>query len=270
MTAPLFWVDSGLLGGAAVGAELVLGGAEGHHAVTVRRVRVGEPVLLADGSGMLAQALVTGVGGGELTARVEALRDARPRAPRLVLAQALAKEGRDEAAVEAATELGVDEVLPWQAQRCVVQWRGDRGVKSRRKWERVVLAAAKQSRRATVPAVAAPVATRELAERVGAVVAGGGAAYVLHEEAAIALVAALRAGHADAGVGACAGDGTDAPGAGEILLIVGPEGGIAAEEVAALEAAGARAVRLGDTVLRSGTAGPAALAVVLAATRWLP
>lgn len=256
MTAPLFWVEAGALAGAAEsaegadGAEVRLSGAEGHHAVTVRRVRVGESVLLADGGGLVADAVVTAVGSGELTARVVAVRDATPVAPRLVLVQALAKDGRDEAAVESATELGVDEVLAWQAARCVVVWRGERGAKSLRKWGNVVLAAAKQARRATVPVVAGALGTPQLVQRVQACVAAGGTAYVLHESATDPL-----AGH-------------DSSSAGEVLLVVGPEGGIAPEELAALEGAGAIVVRLGDTVLRSGTAGPAALAVVLAATRW--
>ena len=256
MTAPLFWLSPGALAGspgspgAVVGDELVLDGAEGHHAVTVRRVRVGESVLLADGSGLLAGAVVTGLGRGELTARIESLRDAAPGAPRLVLVQALAKEGRDEAAVETATELGVDEIVPWQAGRSVVIWRGERGEKSLRKWRNVASAAAKQSRRATLPAVPGVLATPALAARVAECVAGGGTAYVLYESATLPLAAA------------------DVAAASEVLLIVGPEGGIAPEELAVLETAGAAVVRLGDTVLRSGSAGPAALAVVLAATRW--
>ena len=264
MTAPLFWVEAGTLASASADSDVVLGGAEGHHAVTVRRVRVGEAILLADGSGLVAQAVVAAVGRGELTARVAAVRDATPGRPRLVLVQALAKEGRDEAAVEAATELGVDEVVPWAAARSVVVWRGERGAKSLRKWRQVALAAAKQSRRATVPVVAEPVSTADLARRVGVVTTAGGAAFVLHEAATAPLA------RRDLGADPVGDDpsGGDAVCVAEVLLVVGPEGGIGPQEVAALEAAGAEVVRLGETVLRSGSAGPAALAVVLAATRW--
>lgn len=256
MTAPLFWLPPGTLAGVAAGTELVLGGAEGRHAVTVRRVGTGESVLLADGSGLVAETVVTSRGRDELIARVARMRDASPAPPRLVLVQALAKEGRDEAAVEAATELGVDEVVPWQAARSVVVWRGARGEKSLLKWRNVARAAAKQSRRATVPQVSGALTTDQLVERVrrtGPPTVDGAAGemtYVLHQAATTPLTAVLPARLSEA------------------LLIVGPEGGIDPTEIAALAAAGARPVRLGDTVLRSGSAGPAALAVVLAATRW--
>lgn len=252
MTAALFWLGSGVLTGVAAGSVVVVDGPEGHHAVTVRRVRVGESVLLADGSGVVADAVVESLGRGELTARVETVRDARPAPPRLVLVQALAKEGRDEIAVEVATELGADEIVPWQAERCVVQWRGERGTRSLRKWGSLALAATKQSRRATVPVISGPVTTKGLVARVAESVAEGGTAYVLHEAATRPLATAITPDHRPS----------------EVLLVVGPEGGIADSELAALAAAGAHAVRLGDTVLRSGSAGPAGLAVVLAVTRW--
>ena len=166
--------------------------------------------------------------------------------PRFVLVQALAKGDRDEQAVEAATECGVDEVVPWQAARCVVRWRGERGERSRRKWDAVLVAATKQSRRARRPVLGATATTDELVARVG----GATAAFVLHEQARAPLATA------------------DLPPAGDVLLVVGPEGGITPEELAALEEAGAVAVRLGRTVLRSSSAGPAALAVLSARERW--
>jgi 16S rRNA (uracil1498-N3)-methyltransferase len=163
-----------------------------------------------------------------------------------VLVQALAKGDRDEQAIEAATELGVDEVVPWQAGRSIVVWRGERAAKAHRKWGSVVLAAAKQSRRATVPVVA-PVAHRR---GVTELVRQASLALVLHEDASTALATVAL------------------PPDGDVLLVVGPEGGIAPDELEAFTGAGARAVRLGDTVLRSSSAGPAALAVLSAAGRW--
>jgi 16S rRNA (uracil1498-N3)-methyltransferase len=171
--------------------------------------------------------------------RAGAAAEVRPRAgPR--------KGDRDDQAIEAATEFGVDEVVPWQASRSIVQWRGERGEKARRKWETTVAAATKQSRRARVPLVAELVTTKALASRIG----GAAAAYVLHEDATESLA------------------GQSLPAEGDVLVVVGPEGGITPEEVAALEAAGAVTVRLGQTVLRSSSAGPAALAVLSAAGRW--
>ena len=246
MTLPLFLVDPALLSGAGPGDRVVLDGPEGRHAATVMRIAAGERVLLADGAGLRATCDVVAAGKAELELVVADLSVEQEPAPRFVLVQALAKGDRDDQAVEAATEFGVDEVVPWQAARCIVQWRGERGDKARRKWESAVVAAAKQSRRSRVPVVAELATTKSLAGRV----AGAAAAYVLHEDATESLAAQAL------------------PEEGEVLVVVGPEGGITPEEVAALEAAGALTVRLGSTVLRSSSAGPAALAVLSAASRW--
>lgn len=246
MTLPLFLVDPVVVAGAAVGSRVVLDGPEGRHAATVRRIGVGEQVMLADGAGLRLTCAVVGSGKADLELSVVEV-DHEPAAqPRFVLVQALAKGDRDDQAIEAATEFGVDEVVPWQASRSIVQWRGERADRARRKWESTVVAAAKQSRRARVPVVADLATTKILAARIG----GAAAAYVLHEDATQSLAAQVL------------------PTAGDVLVVVGPEGGITPEEVAAFEAAGAVTVRLGDTVLRSSSAGPAALAVLSAASRW--
>jgi 16S rRNA (uracil1498-N3)-methyltransferase len=246
MTAPLFFLDEGRLRDTAAGDEVQLTGDEGRHAATVRRLTVGEVVLLADGSGRVATAEVVGVGRAELTVRLQGIEDQPRPEPRFSLVQALAKGDRDEQAIEAATELGVDEVIPWQATRSIVVWRGDRAAKSLRKWRSVLLAASKQSRRATVPALA-PLATRR---EVVARIERAELALLLDETAYAPLALEPLPDH------------------GEVLLIVGPEGGVAPDEAEAFVAAGARPVRLGDTVLRSSSAGPAALAVLAAAARW--
>ena len=182
----------------------------------------------------------------ELTARLLELETAPDPSPRFVLVQALAKGDRDEQAVEAATELGVDEVVPWQSSRCIVQWRGDKDEKGRLRWEALVTAAAKQSRRSRVPVVAPLVRGAALSHRV----ASSALALVLHEEAVIPLA------------------GVPLPDAGDVVLVVGPEGGLTPEELTALRDVGAVVVRLGPEVLRSSSAGPAALAVLNAASRW--
>ena len=246
MTLPLFLVAPELVEDAGPGTTVVLDGAEGRHAATVRRIGPGEQVLVTDGQGLRVTCDVVEAGQGELRLRVVETRREQEPSPRLVLVQALAKGDRDDQAVEAATELGVDEIVPWQAARCIVQWRGERGDKARRKWETTVVAASKQSRRTRVPMVAGLVSTPALVSRVKA----AAAAYVLHEDATNTLAAQAI------------------PTEGDVLCIVGPEGGITADEVAALEAAGAVTVRLGHTVLRSSSAGPAALAVLSAASRW--
>jgi 16S rRNA (uracil1498-N3)-methyltransferase len=240
-TPPLFLVET-LPGGSST----VLGGAEGHHAAAVRRLRAGEAVRLSDGAGGVADCTVVGPADGGLRLAVTAVRRLSPPSPRFVLVQALAKGDRGELAVELATELGVDEVLPWPAARSVTRWEGARGERSLARWRSAAREAAKQSRRAWVPVVTEPRTTGEVAARIEQA-----AALVLHEAAGEPLTT------------------VPLPAQGDLVLVVGPEGGLDAAELAAFAAAGARAVRLGDPVLRTSTAGAAALAVLSARTgRW--
>ncbi len=241
-----FLLDDALT--AVPGDAVTLTGSEAHHAATVRRVRVGEQITLGDGRGAWLTGEVESVGPREVVVRIAGRTDAEAPRPRLVLVQALAKGDRDELAVQAATELGVDEIVPWQAARSVSRWDAAKAAKGRARWSTIVREAAKQAHRAWVPEVAELATTGQLARRVAASVV------LVLEPTATDRLSALALD---------AGDERD------VLLIVGPEGGIAAEELDALAAAGARLVRLGDTVLRTSTAGPAALAVVSTALgRW--
>ena len=238
MTAPLFLVDAAAL----TSGRVVVDGDEGRHASDVRRLRVGEHVLLGDGHGRVGEGVVAAVSRGSVTVDLSDLRTEPAPSPRFLVAQALAKGGRDEDALEAMTEVGVDVVWGWQAARAVAKWTE----RTQARWSATARAAAKQARRAWVPEVAGPMTTAALAERV----AGAALAVVLHEDAAEALV------------------GREVPDHGEVLLVVGPEGGIAPDELEALAAAGAVACRLGPHVLRTSTAGVAALSVLSAARRW--
>lgn len=249
MTAALYRLETGRLLEARPGDELVLDGAEGHHAATVKRARVGEQLLVADGGPRVAVCVVRAVGGataGSLALEIVEFSSHEHAGPRFVLVQALAKNDRDLQALEAATELGVDEIVPWQAERSIVQWKGERGQRAHRKWVSLAESAAKQSRRPSPPEVAELVNLKDLAARV----AGAEAAFVLHEEAEQPLATA------------------ELPATGEVLLVVGPEGGIGPREIGELSAAGGLPVRLGRYVLRSSSAGPAAIAVLSAAGRW--
>ncbi len=246
MTAPLYRLPGGAIAALAPGDRVVLDGPGGHHAATVKRARLGQPVLFADDGHQIVRATVVQVGPGTLVARVAAVCDAARPGPRLVLVQALAKQDRDLQAIEMATELGVDEVVPWQAERSIVRWRGERGDRARRKWVTVTESAAQQSRRPDTPHVAEAVTLTGLC----AAVAAATVTLVLHETAA----APLR--------------GADLPASGQVLLVVGPEGGITDGELTALAEAGAVMVRLGPYVLRPSSAGPAAPAVLAAACRW--
>jgi 16S rRNA (uracil1498-N3)-methyltransferase len=167
---------------------------------------------------------------------------------RLVLVQALAKGDRDELAVETATELGIDAVVPWQAERSIVRWKAERAAKAHAKWQSVVTAAAKQARRAWIPDVRSAVDGAGLQ----AAVAAADLAIILHEDAVRPLRKVLETWQQ------AAGDGAGAPSPLEVLLIVGPEGGISPREVTRLCDAGAVTALLGHHVLRSSTAGPAA------------
>ncbi|WP_137843484.1 16S rRNA (uracil(1498)-N(3))-methyltransferase [Microbacterium sp. 2FI] len=231
---------------AGPGDAVVLTGSEAHHAATVRRVRVGEEVTVGDGRGAWLAGVAESVTPREVVVRVASRTDAAAPHPRIVLVQALAKGDRDELAVQAATELGIDEIVPWQAARSVSRWDAAKAAKGRDRWAGIVREAAKQAHRPWVPIVAELTATRALTVR-----AAHSRVLVLEPTASTALTA------------------VDFDDDRDIVLVVGPEGGVAAEELASLEEAGAMLVRLGDSVLRTSTAGPAALAVVSAALgRW--
>lgn len=153
MTAHLFLVPPGSLDAATSGTVVDVTGAEGHHAVSVLRLRLGESVFVGDGRGVRAAAEVVDVDRSRLTVRVSVVERENVPALRWVLVQALAKGDRDTSAVETATEFGVDEIVPWQADRSVSVWRADKVERGRQRWEDVAVAAAKQSRRFTVPTV---------------------------------------------------------------------------------------------------------------------
>ena len=242
-TAPLFLLDPLPTAGPAR-----LEGPEGRHAATVKRLRPGEAVLLSDGRGGLAHAVVDVAGRDTVDLTVTERADAAPPSPRVLLAQALVKGDRGELAVELATEAGVDGILPWRAARCVARWEeGPRGEKALARWRATVREAAKQARRPWQPVVEEPVGTAALARRVGAV----DLAVVLHEGASDRL--------SDVAV----------PPRGDLLLVVGPEGGITDAEIDALVEAGARPVRLGPEVLRASTAAAVALGALGVLTpRW--
>jgi 16S rRNA (uracil1498-N3)-methyltransferase len=231
----------------------VLGGAEGRHATTVRRLGPGEHVDLTDGAGTMASCVITAARPGALDLTVIQRAYQPAPSPRLTVVQAIPKGDRGELATETMTEVGVDAIVPWSAERCVVRWRGDKAARGAARWRSTALAAAKQSRRPWLPEITEPASTAEVASRVAAIVsAGKGLAVLLDPEAPQALPALAGA-----------------PGLAEIVLVVGPEGGISPAEAEVLAAAGAVGARLGPTVLRASSAGAIAAALVMtAAGRW--
>jgi 16S rRNA (uracil1498-N3)-methyltransferase len=245
MSLPVHLVES--LAGVGVGSVVEVTGDEAHHAVAVRRLREGEQVVLTDGLGTSVTGEVTSTGKRVFAVTVASVSHDEPPSPAVTVVQALPKGDRGELAVEVLTEVGVDRIVPWAASRSVAVWKGERAAKSHAKWQATAREAAKQSRRSWLPTVTPLAATGDLA----AVVAEADLAVVLHEDATAPLSA------------------VDVPASGRIVVVVGPEGGIAPDELAVLEAAGARAVRLGAEVLRTSTAGVVAVAALLARTpRW--
>ncbi|WP_439691287.1 16S rRNA (uracil(1498)-N(3))-methyltransferase [Curtobacterium sp. SP.BCo] len=237
--ASLYLVGS--LDGVTVGGQVSLDGAEGRHAVSVARVRVGETLRIGDGRGTVVVGPVVSTERDSLVLDVTSVDVAPAPSPTLTLVQALAKGGRDEMAVQAATEIGVDRIVPWSAARSVSRWEGAKVEKGRARWAAIAQEASKQAIRSRVPGVDDPVTTMQLAGFPDA----RRAVLVLDPVGAVRL----SAWEPPADVA-------------EIVLVVGPEGGIDGSEFDRLVAAGAVRVRLGDTVLRTSTAGPAALAVL--------
>ena len=226
---------------------IVLAGPEGRHAADVRRLAAGERVDLTDGDGQVAECVVTRAQRGQLELAVRHRKVLPAPDPVLAVVQAIPKGERGQLAVELMTEAGVDVIVPWAAERCVARWQGERGERAVARWRSTAREAAKQARRSRVPEVTAPAGLSEVAVRAGQ----AARAFVLDPQAGELLSEATL------------------PHSGEILVVVGPEGGITPAESAVLTAAGASAARLGPTVLRTSSAGMAAAVVLLSrAGRW--
>lgn len=242
MTAPLFLYDARV----DAGGRLVLDGPEGRHAATVKRLRVGETVDVADGRGRVHRGVVADVGKDRLTVDVVEVEDFAAPAPRLTVVQALPKGERGELAVELLTEVGVDAIVPWAAERCITQWRGDKVAKGVAKWRAAARESTKVARRAWAPEVRELASTASVCE----LLAAAPLAVVLHETATEPLAAL---------------DGLDR----DAVLVIGPEGSITDPELAAFVGAGAVVRRMGPTVMRTSTAGAVAASVLLSRSpRW--
>ena len=242
MTAPVFIAPD--LAHVATGDHVDLTGDEAHHAATVMRLGPQAPITVVNGQGLRVEGTVVRAADDRVVMRAENVVYESPR--ELVLVQALAKDRRDEQAIESATELGVTRIIPWAAERSVSVWKGAKRDKARQRWRNLVVKATKQSRRATLPHVEELASTTDVIDRIREAVASGAQVAILHEEA--------RTGIRQVEWHAAQGPG--------VWLVVGPEGGIAAEERALFAAAGAQEVRLGPHVVRSSTAGPAAVSII--------
>lgn len=245
MAAHTFLADS--LDDAVVGGQVTLTGPEGHHASSVLRVRSGETVEVVDGRGRRVQGVVFDVRKDVVAITVAHVIDEDVPQPRVVVVQALAKGDRGERAVELMTEVGVDAIVPWEAERSVSRWREGKAERGPDKWRAVARAASKQSRRARVPEVLSASTTTGLES--------------LMREADIVIVLDETA---QTPIADC-----PVPLRGTIVLIVGPEGSISDGERTMLASWGAHFVHLGPAIMRTSTAGAVAAAIVMSTSgRW--
>lgn len=248
MTSPVFVGSATALAAASVGGVVRLDGPEGRHAVSVRRIGPGEPIDLVDGLGRRVSGSVRVVIDKQtLEMAIDAVDDEPDPRPRVIAVQAVPKGDRGELAVDLLTEIGADVIIPWAAANCVTQWKGDRAERSHQRWVDAAHAAGKQARRARFPEVEPLASTGDVVARI----AGAATALVLHEDALTPIAA------------------TAPPADGDLLLVIGPEGGLTPGERDAFAAAGATEVRLGPSVLRTSSAGIAAISALLARSpRW--
>lgn len=225
----------------AVGSSVVLDGPEGRHAATVRRIRPGEQVIIADGAGRGIGGRVTDAGKSSITVEVQQTVITPDPKIKITVAQALAKGDRSDIALEMITELGATMIIPWQSARAIVRWSGDRADKSRAKWQATVREATKQSRRLRIPTVDQLATTKQLVTKIN----DHDLTLILHEEATIRLPELAL------------------PDSGRVMIIVGPEGGIAPDELELLTTAGGTPISISDGVLRTSTAAAVAMAAIL-------
>jgi 16S rRNA (uracil1498-N3)-methyltransferase len=205
-------------------------------------MRVGEAIALTNGRGLKARGVVSAVAPKQLTVAVHSVDTFELPAVTFTLVQAVAKGDRDELAVQAATELGTSKVVPWQADRSISKWDG-KEEKNRERWQQIVDEAAKQALRPWFPPVTQVQSSKSLATQIAE---SAGTFLVLDPTAVMSL------------------NQVELSSAGEVALIVGPEGGITEAELALFETAGAKRVHLGSGILRTSTAGMAAISVLAA------
>lgn len=273
MTLPVFIApDAEALRACTRGDSFVLDGDEGFHAATVRRIDVGAMLDVVDGVGLRARCTVIDRAKKSLTLRIDHLEREDQPAIELMLIQALSTGGRDEMAIEMATEVGVDAVMPWQANRSEVRWKGEKAAKGMRKWESTLRSATKQSRRAFIPRLEEARSSAALAQWIAQNAHDGAWVLVCHESAEYRLsellpeLRGLSAHSSSASASAAQSQPSYPP---KIAVIVGPEGGVDPDELSLFEAAGAKICLLGNTVLRASSAGPVALSLISDAIgRW--
>lgn len=228
----LFFVDH-----LSAGATQEISGDEAHHAVSVMRLTVGEKIKIADGSGNWVSGTITEVGKKNLKIEIADRGRIDFVKPELIVVQAVTKSDRTKELLELLTVAGADQIIPWQAERCISKWQDD----SAAKWQVSIKEAAKQARRVKLPALSDAVSTNQLVKLFNT----KDKAIILHESATNKISEINLSNEME-----------------RIFIVIGPEGGITDAEITQLASVGAVTARMGDLVLRSAHAGFAALAAI--------
>ena len=233
------------------GWKLALPQSVRRHAIQAMRLKDGDELQLSDGRGLRIHAVLCDAQQG--IAQVSSFSKEPQPITKLALIQALAKTGHDEQAIDTATQIGVDEVIPWQADRSIAKWKVGRTGK---KWRQVLEAATEQSRRSWTPELGECVTSKQLVAICKRACVRGDMVIVLHQDATKTWnqleesIAALS--------DKCLQDGRQRT----VYVVVGPEGGIGDTEIESFTNAGAEVCVLGSNILRASTAGPVALSLL--------
>lgn len=235
----LFFVDH--LG---TGDTQELSGDEGHHAVAVMRLNVGEQLKISDGLGNWVSGPIKEVSKKSLKIDIAERGSTQLKKPELIVVQAITKSDRIKEMLELLTVGGADQIIPWQAERCISKWQSD----SASKWQILIKEAAKQARRVKLPQLANEVTTNQLVDLFQST-----DKVIVLDENAKSNISQINLSAEIA----------------RVILIIGPEGGISDSEISKLQSSGAVSARMGDLVLRSAHAGFAGLAAIQSSIgRW--
>jgi 16S rRNA (uracil1498-N3)-methyltransferase len=224
-------------------SQIEVDGDEAHHGVNVLRLKQSEQVKISDGVGNWGIGKVNQLSKKSFTVEISDRGFEPAPKQQVIVVQAILKNDANKEAVDFLTQVGADEIIPWQSQHSI----GKIDVKSLSKWQTVARESSRQSRRVRIPVITNTHSTESLISKIQDLEN----IFVLHESAENRLSQIEINQEAD------------------VFLIVGPEGGLSEFEVNTFMAAGAKVVRLGESVLRAANAGAAATSVVMSRTgKW--
>lgn len=236
-----FFVDPGQI----TGDLIRITGPDVQHISKVLRLKEGAELIVADGTGLEYYGRITSLGKWEVMVSVSQKQQAQSESPvKVTLLQGIPKGDKMELIIQKCTELGINRIVPVVTKRTVVQLSEEKARTRRQRWQRIAEEAAKQSQRARIPVVEEVIPLAEALVRYG----NQPLLVPWEEEKAQTMKEVLKAQR-----GKCS----------QLALLIGPEGGLDPEEVALAKAQQAWAVTLGPRILRTETAGLAALTMIL-------